>query len=130
MRVLATRGVLAVWSYELCTVDPHIDAIVRGLYEDVDAWWPPERRIVEDRYRAIELPVPGLASPEFEMTTHWSVEAMLGYLRTWSACQRYLRDRGRDPVSAPEDALRSRWGSSEREVRWPLALKLGRRPPR
>lgn len=130
LRVLASGGVLAVWTYELCTVNPGIDATVQRLYEDVDAWWPPERRIVEDQYRGIELPVPALVSPAFEMTTHWSVDAMLGYLRTWSACQRSLRDRGADPVSAIQDTLRRRWGSGERAVRWPLVVKVGKRPPR
>jgi hypothetical protein len=51
---------------------------------------------------------------------------MLGYLRTWSACRRYLEDRGVDPVDSIEDALRSAWGPASREVRWPIALKAGR----
>lgn len=126
VRVLAPGGILAVWSYEHCGVEPGIDALVRRLYESVDAWWPPERRLVESRYAGIDLPMPAVASPEFEMTIAWTAEAMLGYLRTWSACQRYLHDRGTDPVSAIEGELRSRWGSGERQVRWPLTLKIGR----
>lgn len=126
VRVLASGAVLAAWSYDLCSVDPACDAVILSLYRGIDEYWPPERRIVEDRYRAIELPMPALASPDFQMTTDWTVEAMLGYLRTWSACQHYLRERGADPVDSIEQPLRSLWGSGSREVRWPLALKIGR----
>src|SRR5690606_22036477 len=99
LRVLTPGGVLAVWSYGLCTVDPGIDAVVDELYRELDPWWPPERRIVDDGYRGIELPVPAIEAPLFQMTTEWSAGPMLGYLRTWSACQRHLADRGSDPVS-------------------------------
>lgn len=126
MRVLVPGGVLAAWSYELCIVEPGVDAQILALYEEVDEYWPPERRIVEARYRDIELPMPAIAAPDFEMTALWTVEAMLGYLRTWSACQRYLRERGVDPVSRIEEPLRAFWGEEGREVRWPIAMKIGR----
>jgi len=126
MRVLVPGGVLAAWSYELCIVAPEIDARVLELYRQIDQYWPPERRIVEDRYRGIELPMPAIAAPEFEMTASWTADAMLGYLRTWSACQRYLRERDRDPVDQIEDAVRILWGRGAREVRWPIAMKIGR----
>ncbi|HZD52854.1 MAG TPA: class I SAM-dependent methyltransferase [Woeseiaceae bacterium] len=127
VHVLAPGGVLAVWSYGKCTVHPDIDAVVGKLYRDLDAWWPPERRMVDDRYRGIELPMPAIAAPGFEMTARWSVDAMLGYLRTWSASQRCLRSCGADPVSAVETALRALWDGGERPVCWPLTLKIGRK---
>lgn len=126
LRVLVPGGVLSAWSYEMCTVEPSLDALILALYTDVDAYWPPERRIVEARYSGIELPMPGIAAPEFEMTADWSADAMLGYLGTWSACQRFLREQGTDPVEAIEGPLREAWGEGSREVRWPIALKIGR----
>ena len=126
-RVLKPGGVLAAWSYALCRVDPAVDAVVLDLYRALDACWPPERRIVESGYRDIELPMPALAHPGFDMRARWTADAMLGYLRTWSACQRYLRDRGADPVDAIDGALRAAWGDAEREVHWPLAVKMARK---
>lgn len=128
LRVLVPGGVLAAWSYGLCRVEPDVDAAVLALYQDLDPYWPPERRIVDEGYGGIELPMPAIASPGFEMTVRWSAEAMLGYLRTWSASQRYLRDRGADPVAAIAARVRGAWGGGEREVAWPLAIKLGRKP--
>jgi SAM-dependent methyltransferase len=126
LRVLVPGGVLSAWSYEMCSVAPAVDVLIRALYQEIDAWWPPERRLVEARYSGIELPMPAIAAPAFEMTACWSADAMLGYLRTWSACQRCLRERGQDPVLAIERSLRIAWGDGSREVRWPLALKIGR----
>jgi hypothetical protein len=120
--------VLAAWCYGLCRVDPRIDAVVDALYRALDAWWPPERRLIEEGYRGITLPVPALPVPAFTMSAAWSADAMLGYLRTWSACQRYLAERGTDPVSTVGDELRALWGAGSRSVRWPLAVKAGRRP--
>jgi SAM-dependent methyltransferase len=125
-RVLVPGGVFSAWSYALCVVEPQIDAQVLELYLQIDEYWPPERRIVEDRYRSIELPMPAIAAPGFEMTANWKADAMLGYLRTWSACQHYLRERRKDPVDTIEEALRGLWGAESRQVRWPLALKVGR----
>ncbi|HEX2140116.1 MAG TPA: class I SAM-dependent methyltransferase [Woeseiaceae bacterium] len=128
-RVLVTGGVLAAWSYALCRVDPEVDALVLELYRSVDRYWPPERRIVENGYRDIDLPMTPVATPGFDMTARWTAEAMLGYLRTWSACQRYLRETGADPVEAIAAALRTAWGSGEREVHWPLAIRIARKSP-
>lgn len=126
LRVLVPGGVLAAWSYGLCTVDAACDAIILGLYTHIDEYWPPERQLVDEGYRRIVLPMAAIPAPGFEMTARWRVDAMLGYLRTWSASQRYLRDLGSDPVRSIEDALWQAWGDQAREVRWPLALKLGR----
>lgn len=124
--MLVPGGVLAAWSYELCAVEKRADALIHELYQKLDPYWPPERRMVEDGYRSIQFPMPAIAVPQFEMTARWSVQQMLGYLRTWSASQRYLDERGRDPVDSIEPALCSVWGTGTREVRWPLALKAGR----
>jgi SAM-dependent methyltransferase len=126
LRVLAPGGVLAAWSYALCSVDPAADSLILDFYKSIDEYWPPERRIVEEGYRGIEFPMAAIPAPDFEMAADWSADAMLGYLRTWSASQRFLKDRGVDPVDAIEEPLRAAWGYGERRVRWPLALKLGR----
>jgi SAM-dependent methyltransferase len=125
-RVLVAGGVVAAWSYALCQVNPACDAVIGRIYRSVDAWWPPERRIVEEGYRGIQMPMPAIAAPPFEMSVTWTADNMLGYLRTWSACQRSLRDTGIDPVDAAENALRVAWGTGRREVRWPLALLIAR----
>ena len=125
-RVLTPGGVLAVWSYDRCLIDADIDDIINELYADiVGPYWPPERDLVDDGYRAIELPMPSVSSPNFAMKAHWSADEMLGYLLTWSASQRYMKDHGSDPVGLIQDQLRAIWGNESREVSWPLNIKIG-----
>ena len=59
-------------------------------------------------------------------TARWTVDDMLGYLRTWSACQRYRREHGDDPVGLIEDELRTEWGKEQQTVRWPLMMRVAR----
>lgn len=126
-RVLVPGGVLAVWSYARCLVNTDCDAIIDELYTDiVGPYWLPERQIVDDGYSSIELPMPAISAPRFAMKTDWRDDEMLGYLRTWSASQRYIADKGSDPVALVEDALRAAWGAGTREVSWPLNVKIGR----
>ena len=126
-RIVVPGGLFVCVSYATCQVDRDIDAVVATLYVDLlDAYWPPERKLVEDRYATIELPGAELAFPELAVTTTWGVDTMLGYLRTWSATRRYERDRGEDPVSMIEARLREAWGQCDRCVRWPLTVRATR----
>ena len=126
-RVLVAGGVLAAWCYELCRVSPDCDAIVGRLYTDiVGPFWPPERRLIEDRYAGIDFPGDELAPPPFEMTASWTADDMLGYLRTWSACQRYVGEHGNDPGELIEGELRTAWGERRRTVHWPLTVRVSR----
>lgn len=125
-RVLKPGGVLAVWSYGTCRIDPECDSLVHGLYADLDDYWPPERAMVESGYRDIDLPGAAVECPAFSMTASWSAADMLAYLGTWSATQRYVRAHGSDPVAALAQELAAAWGDGRRTVRWPLNLKVAR----
>ena len=58
-----------------------------------------------------------------------TLDQLGGYLRTWSATQSYLRERGEDPVTPLLVELTPLWGPalSTRRVRWPLSVRAGRR---
>jgi SAM-dependent methyltransferase len=130
-RVLKPEGVLAVWSYNLLRIDPDVDAIVSRFYaETVGPFWPPERKLVEKGYRDVPFPFEELNAPEFAMTAEWSVDTLLGYLRTWSASKRYEQELGQNPVSLIESELRSAWPKQGNAllVHWPLAIRIGRLP--
>jgi len=130
-RVLKPEGVLAVWSYNLLRIDPAVDAVVNRFYaETVGPFWPAERKMVENGYRGLPFPFDEINAPEFSMTTEWPLDALLGYLRTWSASKRYQQTLGQDPVTLIEDGLRDAWPDTEKpiQVRWPLAVRAGRRP--
>ena len=126
-RVLKPGGILAVWCYERNRVDSECNPLIDRMFAEVEDYWPPERAIVENRYRDIDLPFAELPSPVFDMRALWQVDEILGYFRTWSASQRYVRDRGTDPVAVIESGLRKAWGKEKRTVSWPLTLRIGRK---
>lgn len=131
-RVLRPGGLLAVWCYGLCRVDPAVDAQFLRLYDDIlGADWPPERVHVENGYRDLPLPFgPVTPVPDFAMDVDWTCAEYLGYLRTWSAVQRHLKRTGEDPVGLVEAAIRQDWGDAaqRRSVRFPLSTRVSRKP--
>lgn len=126
-RVLKPGGVLAAWSYHHCRVSPQIDTVVEAVFAEVEAFWPPERTLVENRYRDIRLPFAEIPAGEFCMQASWTADNMLDYMRTWSASQRYIAANGKDPTEGYAGALQALWGAGNRAVRWPVILRLGRK---
>ena len=128
-RVLKPGGVLAVWAYSLCAVTPAVDAVVQAYYEDVvGPCWPPERRHVLAGYRTLPFPFEEVAVPSFHLSVCWTLDELVGYLRTWSATQRYVQQHGEDPTAAVRAELAHVWGpEAALEVRWPLHLRVGQK---
>ena len=91
-------------------------------------YWPPERQFVEERYRTIVFPFERVVAPEFAMEAQWSLADLLGYLRTWSSAQKYMKRHGDDPVALVTESLAAAWGPAEqtRPVHWPLHVLIGR----
>lgn len=129
-RVVRRDGVVALWSYNfLSTGIPAVDESVTHFYAvTLGSWWAPERRLVEDGYRSIDFPFDELPAPRFHMSARWTLAQLLGYLRTWSAVDRYRRETGDDPVTPLGEALAAPWGDpvQAREIAWPLEFRVGR----
>ena len=126
-RVCKPGGCLAVWGYGLTTITENIDAIVSDFYTNtVGTYWPPERRLIEDRYQSIDFPFQEIETPEFQMRLQWSAQEFLQYISTWSAVKRYIKAKEEDPVILLQSSISPYWPAEEKlEVRWPLFLRLG-----
>jgi len=131
-RVLVPGGVLAVWTYGAQHLDePALDSVLRHFYaEVVGPYWPPGRRHVEAGYRTLPFPFPELEPPALAMQELWSLRQLVGYVGTWSATQRLREAVGHDPVDQLGHDLAQHWGdpAASRLIRWPLSLRVGRRP--
>ena len=128
-RVLCPGGVVAVWTYVMFEIAPPIDAIVRRFYsETVGPFWPPERRITEERYQTIEFPFAEFAAPNFVIEQAVSLEDVAGYVRTWSATRGFIQHHHFDPVDQLVSELTPVWGAAQqsRLARWPVAMRVGR----
>ena len=108
-------------------IAPEIDAIIRKFYrETTGPFWPPERDLVETDYNNIEFPFSELPPIQFEMREQWNLDQLAGYLRTWSATQKFIAARGFDPVDSLMEELGAFWNNPEqvREIKWPLLLRI------
>jgi ubiquinone/menaquinone biosynthesis C-methylase UbiE len=130
-RVLRPRGVLAVWAYGINSVEgAAANSLVQDFYHNlVGPYWPPERKLVEEGYRTLPFPFAEIAPPAFRMEARWTLEQLLGYLRTWSATNRCIKATGANPLEALRKKLLGVWGdlNSRRLITWPLALRAGRK---
>jgi len=126
-RILKPDGVLAATAYNLLQISPAIDQVVnRYYYEIVGPFWPAERALVEN-FTELPFPFQEKNPPSFQMNANWTMEELLGYLRSWSATQGFMAARGEDPLDQISGELRSIWGNRRRRrrVTWPLILRVG-----
>ncbi|PKM03097.1 MAG: hypothetical protein CVV17_04835, partial [Gammaproteobacteria bacterium HGW-Gammaproteobacteria-7] len=86
-----------------------------------------------ETFRELPFPFPEISGlPALELRCEWNLSQYLAYLRSWSASQRHLHRTGRDAVADAAPQFAQAWGDGERvrDVRWPLMLRLGRKPDR
>src|SRR4030095_16531420 len=126
-RVLKPDGILAASAYNLLHIDKAIDEVVNRYYHEVvGPFWPPERKLVE-QFTDLPFPFREIDAPKFEMTAHWNLDHLLGYLQTWSSTQRFIAAKGTDPLEEIRKDLSAAWGDANqmRCVVWPLTLRVG-----
>ena len=126
-RVARPGALMIAHSYHLLQISPEIDAAIRAFDRRVvSPYWPPERSHVDAGYRTIPWPFPAwpepIDLPLFE--ADWPLAAVVDYLATWSAVQRYRGATGRDPLPALQARLAQLWGPARqpRRIRWPLSV--------
>jgi SAM-dependent methyltransferase len=127
-RLLKPGGIFAASAYKFFHIVPAIDEVVNNRYyrKVVGPFWPPERTLIE-KFEQLPFPFPETETPRFEMSVHWKLEHLIGYLRTWSATQRFIAANRRDPLEEIAAELGAAWGDAKqlRRVIWPLTLRVG-----
>jgi len=127
-RLLKPGGVFCAWCYSLMRIDDELDALIDDLYwNTLSGYWPAGRASVDAGYRDIDNPFTPLAPPASAIEASWTLEQLFGYLRTWSAVQRYEQQNGVDPLQQLQPTLCQAWGDAKqpRFVRWPLHFLAG-----
>lgn len=127
-RVAVQGGILALISYSVLRLEPHFDArFSRFYWEEIDHYWPAERKLVDTGYATIDFPFSELSAPPMEIQLKWSLPELLGYISTWSAV-RHAREAGREDVlQLFANDLADAWGdfSTRRAVTWPINMRIG-----
>jgi len=130
-RTLKPNGVFAASAYRFLHITPAVDDLVNRRYysEIVGPFWPAERALIMN-FEEIPFPFPERETPAFEMKVDWTLDHLLGYLRSWSATQRFIAANRRDPLEEIAAELGVAWGDTKqsRRVVWPLTLRVGIKP--
>ena len=128
-RIGKPGAVLALVTYGVIRADPEIDPTIQHFYKHVvGPYWPPERRHVEEGYRAFAFPFDEWAAPPLAIEVPWTAADLIGYADTWSAVRGAEKALGRAPIEAFGRSLVQAWGDPDRRrtIRFPLSLRVGR----
>lgn len=125
-RIAKSDAWLAVWGYANCTISPVIDQLFQKFYnQTVGAYWDDARKLVEDSYRSIPFPFEEIIAPKFFIRVEWTAEQFAGYLTSWSATQKFIIEKGFNPVSGIMHEIAPHWGINK-PVTFPLFLRMGK----
>lgn len=127
-RVLKHNGIMAAITYYLPSIDKPLDVILRSYYKGIlGPYWDPERKYIDDKYKTIPFPFDEIETPVFESANSWSREDFMGFLRSWSARQHYIRETGSDPLDLITREVQDHWPEDQqKEVRFPFYTRMGK----
>jgi SAM-dependent methyltransferase len=130
-RVVRPGGLLAVLGYSYPVVNPEVDKLLESFNADILAgYWEPERKYIDAGYGSIPFPFEEIETPALESTYGWSADHFIGFLRSWSPVQKYIKTKGTDPVVLIEEGVRESWPVGQAvTVRFPILLRVGRINP-
>ena len=125
-RVAKPGAVLAEWGYGLVQLGEPLDELLLDFYRNrIGPYWDPQRKFIDNQYATLPFPFADVQRAEFSMRYTWTLDRFLNYLRTWSAVRQYQYENEEDPVRAFGEMLEPAWGNGEREIRFPIFLRLG-----
>jgi SAM-dependent methyltransferase len=126
--VMVQGGVIAIWGYSYCRIDPEIERVVaKRLLAPIEPYWAQGNRVILEQYRTIEFPFKEIEWPGFTATHVWTREMFLDYMRTWSSYRRYVAEHGSDPMPGLDRALMDLWpGAETKPVIFDLVGRVGR----
>ena len=128
-RIGVDGAVLALISYGVLRLDDELAPRFEHFYwHEIGPYWPPERRLVDGGYADLPFPFTEQAAPTLEIRESWSLEALLGYISTWSAVRGAREASREDILRGFASDLTALWGdpARRRAVRWPIHMRWGK----
>ena len=129
-RVGKQNGIVAVIGYNLFrSANKEVTKLIHDFYHNVtDPYWEPERKFVEQLYQNAPFHFEELeVKKSFKMQTRWSIQHVQGYINTWSAIKKFIKQNGFNPVDELIEELKKVWGEKEiLEFDFPLGLRIGK----
>lgn len=127
-RVAKPGAIIALVSYGMFSLEGNASQVIWDFYHhDLEPYWPPERKRVDEGYRTLDFPFREIAAPSMQMTADWDLAAVLGYIETWSALRQLEKAGKRELYKRFADNFALAWGNPEtkRKLTWPLYFRVG-----
>jgi hypothetical protein len=127
-RVGRPGAIVAVWGYDLTSVSPEVDALLRHWNFDIlRPFWEPERKHVIAHYESLAFDFEKIAARDLRIIVEWSCDELLGHMRTWSALQKMLNQEGDAAFRTVSKQITDAWGkANKRQCIFPVFLKIGK----
>ena len=128
-RIARPGAVVALVSYGVLRLEGEPGARFDRFYgEDIGAYWPAERTLVDSGYATLDFPFAAIEPPALEIRLAWDLPALLGYVSTWSAVRRAREAGKEDLLQRFASEMAERWGNPQitRSLRWPINMRIGR----
>ena len=126
-RTTKENALICVIGYGGIEVSEQIDQLKKDFYTNVvGPYWDKERKYVDEDYKTIPFPFEEIEVPVFVNKLHWSLEKYTGYINTWSAVKKFVKETGINPVEKLHKELEAHWEKGkEKEIRFPFFTRLG-----
>lgn len=127
-RTSKNNAILAVWGYRLLKISDEIDPLIYDFYRNkVGPYWDQERKYVDEGYQNVPFPFEEIKAPEFTIKVRWTLAQLEGFLNTWSSVQKYMKQKGENPVPGVMKKIRPLWQAGQPvDVKFPVFMRVGK----
>ncbi len=129
-RVARPGAVLAVWGYNIPeTGISSLDEAIRYFYREVvGSYWDPERKYIDESYRAIPFPFSPLPVKIYPMEVLWRISDLAGYFQSWSSVVHFIARQTYNPVEKFLPVLTKAWPAENETLvfSFPVFTRIGR----
>lgn len=127
-RTAKQNALICVVGYGGIDVSEEINQLKKDFYVNVvGPYWDKERKFIDEDYKTIPFPFEEIQAPFFENKLQWDLENYIGYINTWSAVKKFIKENGFNPVEKFQKELERLWkNNEEKEIRFPFFIRLGR----
>lgn len=127
-RTARNNAVFACWSYKVLRTDvANLNDLIDKFYtRTIHAYWDAERRHVDEQYKNIPFPFEEITNPGFATELQWGLDALEGYLNTWSAVQHYIQKNKVNPVDVLMKEIRTKLQTrGTLNITFPIFMRIG-----
>lgn len=127
-RTAKHNAILAAWGYGLIRISKEIDPVIDHFdHQKIGPYWDAERKHIDEKYQDIPFDFEEIKAPDFAIRVHWTLNALEGYLNTWSSVQKYIRQTGKNPVPELIENIRLKQNTDKAmEIDFPVFMRVGK----